>query len=165
MDKPVVTQKGEVNQMDEILSFLLEYASDLYKKYGFKFTDSKVSEEFGGENGYIQLSNDELDISISNDRSQMFIEFFPRIKNQKRYGYSLGLLREHLTGERFSDVLTENQNNLFLKNNLNSILNCFSKKVLAKNILSLEELLRRRDQSRWRNSGDTNLNSRKTKKK
>ncbi len=65
----------EVAFMDEILNFLLKYCSDLYKKYGFKFSDSEVTTQFGG-NACLILENDNLKLSFIIDRGQLSLDFF-----------------------------------------------------------------------------------------
>ncbi|MDL2320843.1 hypothetical protein LJC47_00640 [Desulfosarcina sp. OttesenSCG-928-B08] len=63
--------------MDEILKFILDHCSFLYKKFGFKFVDSLLSESFGGD-ALLVLEAHGMQIQFIRDRSQLIFLLKPK---------------------------------------------------------------------------------------
>lgn len=63
--------------MDEILCVLLCHLGDLYKRLGFRFTDSEYDNESFG-NAFIVMENERIQILLEVDRGQFAIYLLPR---------------------------------------------------------------------------------------
>lgn len=129
--------------MDEILIFLLKYCSDFYKKYGFKFSNSEVTPQFGG-NAYLMLENDNLKIRFIIDRGQLMLEFFSKFDKKRDNWYSIDLVRQLISGEDEYYALLDDNNGQFIQKNLDKIIEMFRENVITQTIEKLNLLKKRR---------------------
>jgi hypothetical protein len=125
--------------MDEILQFLLIHASFLYKEFGFRFVDSRVSSSFGGD-AWLVLANETIRFRLVRDRGQLFGDFQEATSNSNAEWFSIDIVRQHLTGESqlFSELDSNNAD--FLRNRLSDIQQLFKQEVLSDTKKSLHKL-------------------------
>ena len=111
--------------MDEILKYIIQYCSFLYKDKEFNFIDSAVSSSFGGD-AYLILSDKMLNLRFLSDRGQLFLEFQ---SHSDDCWYSIDLIRHLLRPEekKYYSLLNE-ENAVFLKQYFFEIKDCFSDK-------------------------------------
>jgi hypothetical protein len=129
--------------MDKILSFLLSHCSFLYKRYHLTFTDSMVSDSFGGD-GYLVLESRNLRLRITCDRGQLFLDFQPKPEHRRRSWFSLDIVRKFLTSEEEYYSLLDSENATFLKSNYERIEEVFLPSNVEGSIRELRKLERMR---------------------
>jgi hypothetical protein len=122
--------------MDELLRFLVDHCSFLYKEFGFRLIDSKHYPDSAGS-GYIDLKSGDLRIQLVRDRTQIFLDFFPL---EGRRGYSLGLIWHYLVKKRLQSAEMNAELATFVYNNFPTISAMFSPERVAKTVAELEEL-------------------------
>jgi len=83
--------------MDKILEYLLKNLSFIYNQYEFKFVDSMTSSSFGGD-GYLTLRSDYIEIRITNDRDQLFLDFRSTEFDKDNEWHSVDLIKQLITG-------------------------------------------------------------------
>ena len=110
--------------MTEILQFLAGQLSFLYSKYGFRITDSLVSDSFGGD-AYLIIEGEELRIRLVRDRSQYFIEFQSTQRSQSDSWFTVDLLRGLMELPADDNAFMTNENAQFLETHLEVILSEF----------------------------------------
>lgn len=110
--------------MTEILQFLAGQLSFLYSKYGFRITDSMVSDSFGGD-AYLVIEREELRIRLVRDRSQYFIELQSTQKSQSNSWFTVDLLRGLMGLPSDDNAFMTNENAQFLETHLDAILSEF----------------------------------------
>lgn len=128
--------------MNEILKFLIEFCSFLYERDGFRFIDSAVSKSFG--NAAIILGTSDLNIRFTRERGQLFADF-----KSNHYGkinayswYSIDVVRQLITGENQYYSIMNEDNAIFLKENINKIISIFSEPNVQETIMRLKKLER-----------------------
>ena len=127
--------------MDKILRFLLKHCSFLYKEYGYKFTDSRVSDSFGGD-AFLALSSDSLKVRFCLDRGQLFFDFQSKHKNGSNSWYSIDIVRQLVTKEESYFSLMDKENAIFLKRNIDKIHELFSNQQIKETTKELNKLKR-----------------------
>lgn len=105
--------------MDEILRFLLQHGSFLYKEFGFRFVDSQVSNAFGGD-AFLILAKDTVRLRLVRDRGQLFADFQETPSNGKEW-FSIDIVRKYIAKEHeyFSEL--DSNNAKFLRERLPDI--------------------------------------------
>ena len=114
--------------MDEILAFLLNRASFLYKELGFRFVDSRYSTSFGGDSLLVR------------DRSQLFGDFQSAAPMPKDKWFSIDVVRHRLTGESECPSELDDENMTFLRNQIGEIEKLFVESNLASTCNELRKL-------------------------
>src|SRR5688500_11023234 len=114
--------------MDEILQFLLVHASFLYKEFGFRFVDSRVSSSFG--DAWLILANETMRFRLVRDRDQLFGDFQASTSSGKGEWFSVDIVRQHLTGEREYFSVLDSNNAEFLRARLTDIQKLFEGETL-----------------------------------
>ncbi len=125
--------------MDEILLFLLNSASFLYKELGFRFADSRYSTSFGGDS-WLVLNNEKIRLRIVRDRSQLFCDVQSIEPMPKSKWFSIDVVRHHLTGECECPSELNAGNVAFLRNRIHDIEKLFAKSNLPLTCRKLHEL-------------------------
>jgi hypothetical protein len=125
--------------MDEILAFLLNRASFLYKELGFRFVDSRYSTSFGGDS-LLVLTNDKIRFRIVRDRSQLFGDFQSAAPMPKDKWFSIDVVRHRLTGESECPSELDDENMSFLRNQIGEIEKLFVESNLASTCNELRKL-------------------------
>jgi hypothetical protein len=115
--------------MDEILQFLLIHASFLYKEFGFRFVDSRVSSSFGGD-AWLVLANETIRFRLVSDRNQLFGDFQPLTSDIKGEWFSVDIVRKHLTDENEYFSILDSNNADFLRARLADIQKLFEGETL-----------------------------------
>jgi hypothetical protein len=94
--------------MKEILLFLANYCSFLFRPDRYRFVDSRVDESFGGD-AFVVLESKTVRLRFTRDRDQLLFEFQPAGSTDNRSEwFSQGPLRGVLLGDRGgSEVLDE----------------------------------------------------------
>jgi hypothetical protein len=108
--------------MDDILKYILKYCSSLYKDLGFRFINSEVSKSFG-DAGLI-LANEEVSAQFLRDRGDLFLDFQNR-QDGKRW-FSLDVVKPAITGEHTFHGKLNDENGVFLEQNMKEIVDLFS---------------------------------------
>lgn len=115
--------------MDEILQFLLAHASFLYKKFGFRFVDSRVSSSFG--DAWLILANETLRFRLVRDRGQLFADFQPSTPGAQAEWFSIDIVRKHLSDENEYFPALDPNNAEFLRSRMNEIQDLFGADALS----------------------------------
>jgi len=110
--------------MDELLQFLLQHGSFLYKEYGCKFIDSRVSKSFGGD-AYLILATDKVRFRMVRDRAQLFGDFQKPGSTAEDEAFSIDIIRMHITGEADYNTSLNTKNAMFVKDHFRNIENMF----------------------------------------
>lgn len=132
--------------MNELLQFIMNYCESLYTKYNFKFVDSDYCE---GDNSYITLRNEDIDLMFLRDRSQLFLHVYSKYDPEKENYYSLDLVRQLLTGEKEYYSLLDENNGIFLHDNMLEILKLFKRNLINDTLLKLNVLQEKRTKKLW----------------
>jgi hypothetical protein len=133
--------------MNEILKFLIKHCSFLYEKYGFRFIDSAISES--SKDASVILGAPDVNIRFCMERGQLLVEFQSNHFGRKNVysWYSIDVLRQLVTGEKECNALMDEENTNFLKDNIITILDLFSKQKVRDTISKLKQLERIRSQA------------------
>jgi len=132
--------------MNELLLYIINYCSDLYYKFNFKFIYSSYYE---GDNSSIVLSNESVSLMFLRDRGQLLLDFYINYKKENEDYFSIDLVRELITGERNCVSLLNNDNGGFIRNNIYKIVNLFKKENLEDTIKKLKKLEGERSKRLW----------------
>lgn len=97
--------------MNKILKILIEYYSFLYTDYNFKFVDSEVTTQFGGNAGLI-LDNQKIKILFTCDRSELFVRI--KYSNQKKWE-NIGYYKDKFLNKKNSSSFMDEESATFLK--------------------------------------------------
>lgn len=109
--------------MREILLFLANYCSFLFRPARYRFVDSQVDESFG--NALVVLESTAVRFRFMRDRGQLFLEFQP-IHGKSSEWFSLGVLRGVLTGDRGGSEALDEHWAIFLRESLGDLEGRFS---------------------------------------
>jgi len=126
--------------MKEILEFLMKHCSFLYEKYGFRFTDSAISESF--DNAALTLSIRELTIRFLREKGKLYLDFQSNLYGKKnaQSWYSMDIVRQLITGEKDYHSIMDAENASFLMNNIGVIIELFSQKNVKETIAKIKKL-------------------------
>lgn len=125
--------------MDEILKFLLNDLSFVYKIHEFRIVNSKSSNTFGGE-GYLILRSNSLEMRIVNDRGQLFLDFRHVSGKSTSDWYSIDLVNQLLTGNIRETAEMDGQYVSFLSEFLPEIVSVFDPTKIENTVSNLKKL-------------------------
>lgn len=104
--------------MDNLLLFIINNCSFLYKEYGFKFIDSNVSESF--DNASFIMKNTSLCLRFINERERISLEF-GFVNKGKIDWYDIDIIRLYLTNKSRGTANLDPDNILFLAKQISKI--------------------------------------------
>lgn len=127
--------------MNDILLFIMEYCSDLYYLFGFRFVDSSYYE---GDNSMVVLAKGNLQFVFTRDRGQMFLDIEGRIKMKRIFSFSIDLIRRLIDGSREFNAILDKENGDFVNRNIDRIIDLFSESKIETTKKELELIRRER---------------------
>jgi hypothetical protein len=125
--------------MDELLQFLLQHGSFLYKECGCRFVDSRVSDSFGGD-AFLILATDNVRVRLVRDRAQLFGDFQKPEASAEDEAFSIDIVRQHLTGEVDYDTFLNAKNASFVRSHFRSVERLFDQATFAETRRKLQRL-------------------------
>ncbi len=130
--------------MKAILVYIATYMSSVFKTYGVRLVDSEASHAFG-ENAYVDLSAEHINIRIINDRGQLFMDFQSKLDSKKKDSwYSVDLVRSLISGETLTSAVLDEEYGKFLQDRFEDICKLFSDENVDETIKSLKNLRKER---------------------
>lgn len=141
----MVPETKKVNTMDDILLFLVNHCSFLYREHGFRFLNSLCSDSFG--NAFVILGKEHLQLRFIRDRSQLFLDLQYVSKKQtktKCKWHSFDIVRQLISGNADHSALLDSENADFLRSHFAEIEGIFRPKTFLRVEPKLSELERLR---------------------
>jgi hypothetical protein len=121
--------------MNQLLQFLIQHYSFLYDECGARFVDSQAN----GGDAMLVLEQGDLRIRFVRDRAQVLLECQSRYRRRPDEWFSLEVIRRLLRGMVTDNEVVDGTESEFVKANLGSIREAFSKSRHATTENSLRE--------------------------
>lgn len=128
--------------MIALLTFLIRFCSHLLVTPGFRFKDSAVGRN-SAEGSYVLLESDDLQICISSEREEITWQIRSLHDPKSRNWFSFDLVAS-LLGHEVSTGVMDAVNSVLLSENLDSIINLFSREEVTETLTKLGELKAKR---------------------
>ena len=116
--------------MDDLLQFLIDHMSYLYKEFGFRIVDSEASKSFGS--GYIIFQLGGLQARLISDKSQIFLDFHSIYTDKKNVWHSWEVVVPLITEQTYDSAVLDGPTASndpvapIIKENLSDIINLFA---------------------------------------